>query len=273
VAAGVRRVVFAQPDRGPVAAGGSRALRSAGIEVEQGLAEPEARELNRVWTFADDHRRPFVTWKFAATLDGRSAAADGSSRWISSAAARRDVHRLRALCDVVLAGTGTIAADDPLLTVRDGDDRPLAQQPLRVVMGLRDLAGRRVFAAGHPPGAETLRLRTRDPHRALAELYDRGRHHVFIEGGPRLAAAFLSAGLVDEIVAYLAPVLLGAGPAAVADFGITTIAQALRPRVTDLAVLDGDSPNVRLTMACTELIGTDQISAAPTTPARIRTED
>jgi diaminohydroxyphosphoribosylaminopyrimidine deaminase/5-amino-6-(5-phosphoribosylamino)uracil reductase len=244
VAAGVRRVVFAQADPNPVARGGADTLRAAGVEVESGLLAEEAREVNRVWTFATEHQRPFVTWKFAATLDGRSAAADGTSRWVSGTAARRDTHRLRALCDVMLVGTNTVAVDHPRLTVRDDDDRPLERQPLRVVMGERDLADHGL----------DLHLRTRDPLSALKELYARDRQHVLLEGGPTLAAAFLTAGLVDEIVAYVAPVLLGAGRAAVADLGITTIAGALRPRVTDVTVLpgvDGEEPDVRLTLTHT----------------------
>ena len=251
VAAGVRRVVFAQRDPNPAAAGGADRLRAAGIDVEEGLLVGEARDLNRVWTFAVEHGRPFVTWKLATTLDGRSAAADGTSRWVSSAAARLDTHRLRALCDVMLVGTNTVAVDDPLLTVRDEHDQPLARQPLRAVMGERDLdPDRRILNAD----AESVHLRTRDPEQALAELYARDRQHVFLEGGPTLAAAFLRAGLVDEIVAYVAPMLLGAGRSAVADLGITTIAAALRPRVTDITVLpgiDGEESNVRLTMAPT----------------------
>src|SRR6478609_625075 len=146
VEAGVRRVVVAQRDTNPVALGGAETLRSAGVDVETGVLEDDARALNRVWTFAVEHGRPFVTWKFATTLDGRSAAADGTSRWVSSLASRRDTHRLRALCDVMLVGTNTVEVDDPLLTVRDDHDRPLAVQPLRAVMGERDLdPSRRVF--------------------------------------------------------------------------------------------------------------------------------
>lgn len=243
VAAGVRRVVFAQPDPNPVAAGGAATLRAAGVEVAAGLLEESARDLNRVWTFAVERQRPFVTWKFATTLDGRSAAADGTSRWVSGEVARLDTHRLRALCDTMLVGTGTVETDDPRLTVRDEQDRPLAVQPLRVVMGERDLdPGRRMF---HEPG-ESLHLRTRDPVVALRDLFARDRQHVFLEGGPALAAAFLRAGLVDEVVTYVSPMLLGAGTNAVADLGITSIADAFRPRVTDVTVLDDD--NVRFTM-------------------------
>jgi diaminohydroxyphosphoribosylaminopyrimidine deaminase/5-amino-6-(5-phosphoribosylamino)uracil reductase len=244
VDAGVVRVVFAQEDTNPVAQGGGDALRQAGVEVESGLLADEARAVNRAWTFAVEHGRPFVTWKFATTLDGRSAAEDGTSRWVSSRPARRDTHRLRGLCDTVLAGTGTVLVDDPRLTVRDEDDRDLPRelQPLRAVMGLRDVpADRRVLDGA----AETVVLRTRDPHQALAALRARDRQHVFLEGGPTLAAAFLRADLVDEVVGYVAPMLLGSGWSAVGDLGITTIADALHLEVVDVTTLDG---NVRLTM-------------------------
>ncbi|MET0523711.1 MAG: bifunctional diaminohydroxyphosphoribosylaminopyrimidine deaminase/5-amino-6-(5-phosphoribosylamino)uracil reductase RibD [Nocardioides sp.] len=242
IAAGVRRVVFAQPDPNPVASGGAEALRAAGVEVAPGLLEDRARVLNAVWPFAVDHGRPFVPGKVATTRDGRSAAADGTSRWVSGAAARLDTHRLRALCDVMLVGSNTVAVDDPRLTVRDEHDQPLPHQPLRVVMGERDLdPGRRIF----DDEAESLHLRTRDPRVALEELFARDRQHVFLEGGPTLAAAFLRAGLVDEVVTYVAPMLLGAGRKAVGDLGITTISDALHLRVEDVTVLDD---NVRLRM-------------------------
>ena len=157
VEAGVRRVVFAQRDPNPVAAGGAATLRAAGVEVEGGLLEDEARQVNREWTFAMDHGRPFVTWKFATTLDGRSAAADGTSRWVSSRAARVDTHRLRALCDTMLVGSGTIAVDDPLLTVRD-DERPPARRP---AAARGDGAAR---PAGRPPGLRRVRAHRPPAH-------------------------------------------------------------------------------------------------------------
>lgn len=250
VAAGVRRVVYAEADPNPVAAGGRARLEAAGVEVESGLLAQEAAALSEVYRHVQRERRPFVTWKFATTLDGRSAAADGTSRWVSSTAARRDTHRLRSLCDVILVGAGTVAVDDPQLSVRDDSDVPLERerQPLRVVMGERDLdPASRIFDGA----ADSLHLRTRDPQQALVDLFARDRQHVFLEGGPTLAAAFLRAGLVDEVVAYVAPVLLGSGRVAVADLGITTIAKALRLTVTDVSVLpglEGEQPNVRLTL-------------------------
>jgi diaminohydroxyphosphoribosylaminopyrimidine deaminase/5-amino-6-(5-phosphoribosylamino)uracil reductase len=246
VEAGVARVVFAQPDPNPVAAGGERALRDAGVDVAFGLLEHQARAVNRAWTFALEHGRPMVTWKFATTLDGRSAAADGSSRWVSSRPARLDTHRLRAGCDVMLVGSNTVAVDDPMLTVRDEHDRPLPHQPLRAVMGLRELpADRRVF----DDQAETVQLHTHDPHAALKELHGLDRRHVFLEGGPTLAAAFLRAGLVDEVVCYVAPMLVGAGRNAVADLGIGTIADARQLTISDVTTVgDGDDANVRIMM-------------------------
>jgi len=246
IKAGVRRVVFAQRDPNPLAAGGAAALRAAGIEVEGGVMEPVARGINRAWTFAVEHKRPFVTWKFAATLDGRSAAADGTSRWISGNDARRDTHTLRAECDVLLVGTGTVLVDNPQLNVRDEVDQPVEHQPLRVVMGERDVpADSRIFDG---PG-EAQHLATRDPAKALEQLYAAGRRHVWLEGGPTLAAAFLKAGLVDEIYAYVAPTFLGAGASAVGDLGITTITDQLRWHLKRAAVIGtAADATVRLTL-------------------------
>ncbi|MCW2821634.1 MAG: diaminohydroxyphosphoribosylaminopyrimidine deaminase, partial [Marmoricola sp.] len=155
-------------------------------------------------------------------------------------------HRLRAQCDVMLVGTGTVEADDPELTVRDEYDGLLAHQPLRAVMGVRALRpGRRVLN----DSAETVQLRTREPREALALLHARDRHHVFLEGGPHLAAAFVEAGLVDEVVAYVAPALLGAGSNAVADLGISTIDDMRRLVVEDVTTVGtGVEATVRMTM-------------------------
>ncbi len=251
IEAGVRRVVAAQRDPNPLARGGLETLAEAGVEVDHGLLVDDARALNPAWTFAHEHGRPYVTWKFAATLDGRSAAADGTSRWVSSPAARRDTHVLRALCDTMLVGAGTVDVDDPALTVRDEHDRELPTQPLRAVMGERDLdPSRRVFDADLGRGSKTVHLRTRDPHDALATLYrDHGSHHVFFEGGPTLAAAFVRAGVVDEVVTYVAPMLLGAGRSAVGDLGITTITDALHLEIADVTVIgEGAEANVRLVL-------------------------
>lgn len=237
--AGVARVVYAQDDGNAVAAGGAAALSRAGVDVQGGVLADEARAVNPIWTLAVERSRPHVTWKYAATLDGRSAAADGTSQWITSPEARADVHRLRAECDTILVGTGTVLADDPRLTVRDVDGvaRERRFQPLRAVMGLRGIpAG----AAVQDEAAETVHLETRDPSDALKRLYERGRTHVWLEGGPTLAGAFWQAGLVDRVVAYIAPALLGDGTAALGDAGIGTIGDAVRLEFTDVTQVGTD---------------------------------
>lgn len=237
--AGIRRVVFAQADSSTVAAGGAGTLRQAGVDVEGDVLAERAAALNPAWTFSLEHVRPQVTWKFAASLDGRSAAADGTSQWLTGAEARADVHRLRAACDVILVGTGTALTDNPRLTVRNAAGQPLppTQQPLRAVMGLRDLPS---DAALLDSTARTLFLKTREPAEGLARLTAQGCSHVWLEGGPRLAAAFVTAGLVDEIVAYVAPVLLGSGASAVADLGIDTMGGATRLDLVDVTRIGDD---------------------------------
>jgi diaminohydroxyphosphoribosylaminopyrimidine deaminase / 5-amino-6-(5-phosphoribosylamino)uracil reductase len=241
-AAGIARLVFGQADANPVARGGAETLRAAGIEVEGGVLADEARAVNPIWTFAVEMARPFVTWKLAATLDGRSAAADGTSRWITSPQARVDVHRLRAECDVIVVGIGTVLADDPALTVRDPDGRPLEPrfQPLRAVMGRREIPPHAAIRDG---AADTVHLATRDPHEALATLFARDRQHVWLEGGPTVAAAFVRAGLVDRVVAYVAPALLGSGVAALGDAGLATVDDAIRLEFTDMTQI---GPDIRL---------------------------
>lgn len=237
VAAGIARVVYAQEDPNPQAAGGASTLRTAGVDVRCGLLAEEAAALNRAWSFAVVHGRPRVVWKFAATLDGRSAASDGSSQWITGAEARADVHRLRSEAGAIIAGTGTVLADDARLTVRHPDGALSTRQPLRVVMGRRLIPSTaRVFDGA----AETWLARTRDPTEVLTGLHARGVRQVWVEGGPTVAAAFLTAGLVDEVVAYLAPTLLGAGRPAVADLGIATLGQALQLRLDEVTTIGGD---------------------------------
>jgi diaminohydroxyphosphoribosylaminopyrimidine deaminase/5-amino-6-(5-phosphoribosylamino)uracil reductase len=242
LAAGVARVVYAQADTSALAAGGARRLSEAGIEVEGGLLADEAAALNPEWSLAVSRARPFVTWKVAASLDGRVAAADGTSRWITGEPARADVHEWRARCDAVLVGTGTVVADDPHLTVRDAQGRPwpAEQQPLRVVMGRREVP---TTSHVRDATAPSLMLPTRDPGEALAVLAARGSHHVWLEGGPTLAGAFVGAGLVDRVVAYYAGLLLGEGWGALGPAGVLTLAEAPRLDVVDVQVI---GPDVRV---------------------------
>jgi diaminohydroxyphosphoribosylaminopyrimidine deaminase / 5-amino-6-(5-phosphoribosylamino)uracil reductase len=245
IEAGVARVVFAQSDPTPSARGGSALLEAAGIGTTAGVLAQESQALNDAWTFSVAAGRPKVTWKFAATLDGRCAAADGSSRWITGPAARADVHQLRARCDAILVGTGTVIADDPALSVRGPDGSTTGRQPLRVVMGMRPIPKTaRMLDAGPP----ALQLATHDPAQALKALTEKEIHHVWLEGGPTVAAAFLEAGLVDEVISYLAPTLLGSGPSAVGDLGIRTIDQALRLTPREVTTIGADI-RIRATIA------------------------
>lgn len=237
LAAGISRVVHAQADPNPVAAGGAARLRAAGVEVTSGLLADQAEALNRSWTFAQRHHRPLVTWKFAATLDGYSAAADGSSQWITSESMRELVMSRRAECGAVVVGTGTALADDPRLTTRRPDGSPCEHQPLRVVVGRRPLPE---HARARGDDGLLRQYTTHDPAEVLDSLTAEGVHHVWLEGGPRLAAAFWRAGLVDEVVACLAPALLGAGSPAVADLGIGSMAGIERLRLRELLQAGGD---------------------------------
>ncbi|SDZ32124.1 diaminohydroxyphosphoribosylaminopyrimidine deaminase / 5-amino-6-(5-phosphoribosylamino)uracil reductase [Micromonospora pattaloongensis] len=253
VQAGVARVVIAVSDPNPVAAGGMETLRAAGVEVRTGVREAEAATGNIAWLTAVRRDRPYVIWKYAATLDGRSAAADGTSMWITSEAARIDVHALRGTVDAIMVGVGTVLADDPRLTARNLRDGSLAiRQPLRVVV---DSAGRTPADARVRDGAARTWIATGaevgtgpdgrvDLTRLLALLYQRGVRSVLLEGGPALAGAFLAAGLVDKVVGYVAPKLLGAGAPALADAGVRTITEIIDLTFTELTQV---GPDLRFT--------------------------
>ena len=235
--AGIVRVVHAQFDPNRVAAGGGKVLRAAGIALEGGVLEAEARALNPTWSLAMERGRPYVTWKVASTVDGRIAAADGSSQWITGAAARREVHVLRSQVDAVMVGTGTVTADDPQLTARDEGGRSFASQPLRVVVGTRDLPA---DAKVNDETAPTLFIRSHSPEEVSRTLFDNDVHHVLLEGGPTLSAAFLRAGLVDRAVGYLAPLLLGDGLSMTDTLGIGTLSQADRFAFADVSMVGDD---------------------------------
>ncbi|MEY3408256.1 MAG: hypothetical protein RL038_1317 [Actinomycetota bacterium] len=215
IAAGIRRVFYAVTDTG-VAAGGSETLEQAGIEVQQ-LHNIEAEALVEPWLHFQFTSLPYVTLKIATTLDGYIAAADGSSRWITGELAREYVHRMRARVDAIAVGTGTVITDDPALDVRLNGNWP---QPQIFVLGERDLpSGLRI------DGSYT-QLRSHDPLAQLQHMATLGVQHLMLEGGAKIASAFLKAGLVDQLVWFTAPKLLGGGAAAIADLGITAITEA-----------------------------------------------
>lgn len=241
IAAGVATVVCAVADPNPVAAGGAKRLADAGIAVEVGLlAEDVAGGALREWLHRQRTGRPHVTWKFASSVDGRSAAADGSSQWITSDVARADVHRLRSVADAIVVGTGTVLVDDPTLTARLPDGSLADRQPLRVVVGERDISP---DAKVLNDDSHTMLIRTRDPHEVIQALSDRTA--VLLEGGPTLAGAFLRAGVVDRILAYVAPILLGGPITAVDDVGVASMVAAQRWRYDGVLRL---GPDIRMSL-------------------------
>ncbi len=237
IAAGVARVVYAVSDPGHESSGGAERLREAGVDVVPGVLADEVSLFLHVWLTAVSRDRPWVTVKWASTLDGRAAASDGTSRWITGTAARQRVHEQRAASDAILVGTGTVLADNPALTARGDAGELLAHQPLPVVVGERpvpaDAALRR-----HPAGL--VETGTRDLGRVLAELHARGVRRVYVEGGPTLASAVIAGGYADEYAVYLAPALLGGDRLAVGDLGIRTISEARRLTVTSVEQLGED---------------------------------
>ncbi|WP_349826979.1 bifunctional diaminohydroxyphosphoribosylaminopyrimidine deaminase/5-amino-6-(5-phosphoribosylamino)uracil reductase RibD [Brevibacterium litoralis] len=229
VDAGFARLVYAVEDPNPTASGGAARVRDAGIPVEtveSATLVEAARELNARWFTAKESGRPFVTLKIAQSLDGRVAAADGTSRWITGPESRAHAHRVRTRVDGILVGTGTVLADDPRLTARDEAGEPLGSQPRPVVLGTRDLPADSHLARN----PATLHLRTRDPREALRSCAEAGIDHLLVEGGPGISGALLAADLVDEVHLYTAPVLLGDGLPAVRDLGVDTLTTAPRFR-------------------------------------------
>lgn len=250
LASGVRRVVAAMPDPFPkVAGGGLRLLREAGLQVESGLLQPQAEELNRAYLKAVRTGLPWLTLKLAMTLDGKIATRTGDSRWVTGEAARRYVHRLRDWTDAVLVGSGTALADDPELTAR----LPGARNPLRVVVDSRarlprtsklartaretptllltgeESSTRDLEAAGVQIERIPARADRLDLEAALRRLVERGVHSVLCEGGGELAAALLERGLVDEVVWFIAPRLVGGrdAPGPLGGKGVERMADAL----------------------------------------------
>lgn len=237
IAAEISRVVYGVPDPGHLSRGGAERLRSAGVEVRSGVLAGEIAELLEDWLVAARLGRPHVTVKWASSLDGRIAAADGSSKWITGTAARQRVHEQRERSDAIVVGTGTVLSDDPSLTARGDGGELLGNQPVPVIIGLREIPGdAAVFR--HPRPA--IRLRTHDLGDALDELHQHGFRRVFVEGGPGLVSAFVAAGLVDEYLVYLAPSLIGGPRTAIGEIGVGTIGEQRRLTIDGIECLGAD---------------------------------
>jgi diaminohydroxyphosphoribosylaminopyrimidine deaminase/5-amino-6-(5-phosphoribosylamino)uracil reductase len=265
IAAGVRKVFVAMHDPNPMVAGsGIARLRAAGIEVETGLLQTDARMLNRGFVSRMSRGRPWLTLKLAASLDARTATVSGESQWITGAEARLDVHRLRAEAGSVMTGGATVLADNPQLSARElpfavrQPDRVVLDSSARVPADARVWQGeaRRFWLVGRAPaqrpaGVELIELPCADDGGivltdALAALAAHGVNETLLECGPRLAGAFLAAGLVDELLVYIAPMLLGhdARPLAYLP-GLEHLSQRITLRFTGMRQVGAD---LRLTL-------------------------
>jgi len=250
----VKRVVAAMRDPNPKASQGGEALAGAGIAFEHGLLEDEARELNIGFVSRMTRGRPWVRLKVAATLDGRTALADGTSQWITGAEARKDAHRWRARACAILTGIGTVRADDPRLTVRDVET---PRQPLRVIVdsrletpgGARILQGDKVLVfagkSGSLKNAEVVALpnadRKVDLPRMLEELARRGVNELHVEAGLRLNGSLAREGCVDEYLLYLNPSFLGDGAQGMLDLpAAASLEKRLKLSLLSVERLGGD---------------------------------
>jgi diaminohydroxyphosphoribosylaminopyrimidine deaminase/5-amino-6-(5-phosphoribosylamino)uracil reductase len=212
--AGIARVIYAVKDPNPIAAGGAEVLTAAGIEVIY-RQSPELEYIQRAWLSKVANQRPLMIWKVATTLDGKIAAADSTSQWISCEESRADVQLLRAQSDAILIGTNTAIVDNPHLVPRGHDGRPV-----RIICGEQEVpASHKVF----DDQARTIVVASKDLSALTKVLVDEGFNQVLIEAGPTFGSALLAAGMVDEIVIYQAPKILGAGKSFIADLGITTL--------------------------------------------------
>ena len=237
IEAGVRKVVYAVSDPGDASAGGAQRLRDAGVDVEAGVLKTEVEEFIHPWLTAARLGRPFVTVKWASSLDGRAAANDGTSQWITGTAARQHVHEQRAKADAIVVGTGTVLADNPSLTARGDGGELMEHQPIPVVIGERAIpAGSALEKHLHTP----IVTGTRDLTTVLDALFKQDIRHLFVEGGPTLASAFIAAGLADEYLVYLAPLVIGGAKTATTDVGIATMADLGRLRITAVERLGED---------------------------------
>lgn len=237
VDAGVARVVYAVSDPGCESAGGAERLRAAGIEVIQGVLASEVEAHQHSWLTAARLGRPHVTVKWAGSIDGRAAANDGTSQWISGPASRELVHHQRSQADAIIVGTGTVLADNPSLTARTAVGELHSAQPVPVIIGERPIPGDSLIYQ-HPH--EPIVPGTRDIEAVLGELHSRGLRSVYVEGGPTLASAFIEAGVVDRYFIFLAPTILGGSRLALTDVGVGSLAERIDLEFVRVEQLDPD---------------------------------
>jgi len=238
--AGITTVVFAVSDPNPLAAGGADTLRGAGITVVAGVLEDQAAYSNRAWLMKIKKGRPYFTWKVATTLDAKVAATDGTSKWITNQTSRADVQALRRAADAILVGTNTVIRDNPNLTPR-GDFDGYSGNPIRVICGERELPkDSKIFDSA----AQTVIVKSKDLDLLVEKLNELAINHVLVEAGSTLASAMLDHCLMDELVIYQAPSLLGSGKGFFALDYPSTISNQMRLDHISTEVLDGDVKSI-----------------------------
>ena len=232
IEAGIAKVVYAVADPNPKAAGGAERLKASGVEVDF-KADTSLTEVQGAWLHRISHGRPYFIWKVGTSLDGRIAANDGTSQWITSEESRSDVQLLRNQSDAILVGTGTALADNPTLRPRiEG-----ARSPIRIVMGEREIPQDFNLNDGK---SKTIFVKSRSVTDLLDAIKDLPINQVLVEAGSELGSSLFAAGIIDEILLYQAPVILGAGKSWLSDIGVRTITEAKR-----------------LTLISSEMVGVD----------------
>ena len=234
--AGITTVVYAVSDPNPAAAGGEAKLKAAGINVVSNVLSKEAAYANRAWLTKIAKKRPYFIWKVATTLDSKIAASDGSSKWISNEVSRSDVQRLRRESDAILVGTNTVVVDNPHLIPR-GDFNGYTHNPIRVICGEQEIPkDSKVF----DDAARTVMVNSKDLNQLVTKLNELELNQVFVEAGPTLASAMIKASLIDEVIIYQAPTLLGSGKTFYINELNSSINDQLRLEHISTQVLAGD---------------------------------
>jgi len=232
IESGISEVVYAVSDPNPLAAGGAERLRGAGIQVISGTAEVQARHENRAWLTKIEKSRPRITWKIASTMDGKVAAADGSSKWITGELARADVAKIRSQADAIVTSTATVIADDPLLT-----SKGLGKNPVRIVLGKTEIKSNSKILG---TDAETVLIKSHDFKELISLANDRGFNQLLIESGPTFGTALLGADLIDEIILFQAPTFLGSGKPSIGGLGISNISGRLDFEISEVELIGAD---------------------------------
>ena len=236
IKAGIAKVVYAVRDPNSLASGGAKALEAAGIEVDFNSEVTEIAHGNRAWLHKIKNNRPYFIWKIATTLDGRTAAIDGSSKWITGPESRAEVSQLRSESSAILIGTATALADNPNLIPRDLEITRKTN-PVRIVMGLREVP---IDFNLNNDAAETVFLRSHDFSELLKLCAERDFNQVFVESGSELGTALLKAGIIDELIIFQAASLLGSGLSFIGDLGATNINEKMDFLIRDVAQFGND---------------------------------